>query len=159
MSWGVGHGCGLDLPLLWLWFRSAAISPIQPLAWRPPYAIGVALKRPKEKKKTHRNLKSKLTSKTTNISVFMSLYIGSALGQSFCVYPDHLQLYLSLPLLLFPGLQISQSWKVWVFLGLYWESILPWAFLWLSKFPSIHGTFELPNFPKKFSPQSFFSVI
>ena len=39
-----------------LWFRSqmcrlAATASIRPLAWEPPYAVGVALKRPKKKKK------------------------------------------------------------------------------------------------------------
>ena len=34
-----------DLALLWLWCRPAAAAPIQPLAWEPPYAAGVALKR------------------------------------------------------------------------------------------------------------------
>ena len=33
-----------DLVLLWLWCRPAAIAPIKPLAWDPPYAAGVALK-------------------------------------------------------------------------------------------------------------------
>ena len=28
--------------LLWLWCRLAARAPIQPLAWEPPYAAGVA---------------------------------------------------------------------------------------------------------------------
>ena len=27
-----------------LWLRLAAVAPIQPLAWEPPYAVGVALK-------------------------------------------------------------------------------------------------------------------
>ena len=31
-----------DPVLLWLWCRPAAAAPIQPLAWEPPYAIGVA---------------------------------------------------------------------------------------------------------------------
>ena len=30
--------CGSDLALQWLWRRSAAVVPIQPLAWEPPYA-------------------------------------------------------------------------------------------------------------------------
>ena len=30
--------------LLWLWCRPAAVGPIQPLAWEPPYAAGAALK-------------------------------------------------------------------------------------------------------------------
>ena len=31
--------------LLWLWCRPAAIALIQPLAWKPPYAVGAALKK------------------------------------------------------------------------------------------------------------------
>ena len=50
MSCGVGHRCGLDLALLWLWCRPAAVAPIHPLAWEPPYATGVALKSKKTKK-------------------------------------------------------------------------------------------------------------
>ena len=45
-SCGVGHRRGSDLVLLWLWRRPAAVAPIQPLAWEPPYAMGAALKRP-----------------------------------------------------------------------------------------------------------------
>ena len=48
---GVGCRHGLDLALLWLWCRPAATALIQPLAWEPPYAVGVALKRLKKKKK------------------------------------------------------------------------------------------------------------
>ena len=33
--------------VLWLWCKPAAIPPIQPLAWKPPYAAGMALKRQK----------------------------------------------------------------------------------------------------------------
>ena len=44
MSCGVGHRRGLDPMLLWLWCRLAAAAPIRPLAWEPPYAVGVALK-------------------------------------------------------------------------------------------------------------------
>ena len=36
---------------MWLWHRLAAIAPIGPLAWEPPYAESVALKRLKKKKK------------------------------------------------------------------------------------------------------------
>ena len=31
-----------DPALLWLWCRLAATAPIRPLAWGPPYAMGVA---------------------------------------------------------------------------------------------------------------------
>ena len=51
MSCGVGCRLSLDMALLWLWHRPVAIAPIQPLAWEPPYATGVVLKRPKKKKK------------------------------------------------------------------------------------------------------------
>ena len=34
-----------DLALLWLWYRPAAVAPIQPLAWELPYAMVVALKK------------------------------------------------------------------------------------------------------------------
>ena len=47
----VGHRRGSDLALLWLWHRPAAIALIRPLAWEPPHATGVALKRQKTKKK------------------------------------------------------------------------------------------------------------
>ena len=44
MSCGVGHRCGLDLALLWLWHRPVASALIRPPAWELPYATGVALK-------------------------------------------------------------------------------------------------------------------
>ena len=39
-----------DPALLWLQCRPVATSPIQPLAWEPPCALGVALKKIKKKK-------------------------------------------------------------------------------------------------------------
>ena len=48
MSCGGGHRHGSDLALLWLWHRLAAVAPIGPLAWEPPYAARAALKK-KEK--------------------------------------------------------------------------------------------------------------
>ena len=39
-----------DVVLLWLWHRPAATAPIRPLTWDPPYAMGMALKRPKKQK-------------------------------------------------------------------------------------------------------------
>jgi len=48
MSCGIGadtariwHGCGCSV------CRPVATAPIRPLAWEPPYAMGTALKRPK----------------------------------------------------------------------------------------------------------------
>ena len=51
MSCGVGPRCSSDPALLWLWLwrRLAAAALIQPLAWEPPYAVGVALNKTKQK--------------------------------------------------------------------------------------------------------------
>ena len=49
MSFGIGHRYALDLMLLWLWCRLAAVAPIQLLAWELSYATGAALKREKKK--------------------------------------------------------------------------------------------------------------
>ena len=51
MSCGVGHRGSLDTVLLWLWCRPVATAPIGPLAWEPPYATGVALKKGQKDKK------------------------------------------------------------------------------------------------------------
>ena len=51
MSCGVGRRHGSDPGLLWLWYRSAAVAPIGPLAWELPYASGVALKSKKQTQK------------------------------------------------------------------------------------------------------------
>ena len=48
---GAARSCGEDCrrgwdPMwLWLWCRPAAVVPIGPLAWDPPYATGAALKK------------------------------------------------------------------------------------------------------------------
>ena len=52
---GVGHRCGSDLALLWLWCKQEATALIQSLAWEPPYATGAALKKDKKKKKERKN--------------------------------------------------------------------------------------------------------
>ena len=49
-----GHRLGSDPTLLWLWHRLAATAPIWPLAWEPPYALGVVLKKDKKTKKKKR---------------------------------------------------------------------------------------------------------
>ena len=45
MSCSVDHSRGSDLALLWLWCRLTAVALIQHLAWEPPYAPDVALKK------------------------------------------------------------------------------------------------------------------
>ena len=51
MSCGVGGRLDPDPVLLRLWLWLAAVAPIRPLAWQPPYAVDAALKRQKTKKK------------------------------------------------------------------------------------------------------------
>ena len=50
MNCGVGHSCRSDLALLWLWCTPAATTPVQPLAWEPPYAADVTLERQNKNK-------------------------------------------------------------------------------------------------------------
>ena len=47
MQLGSRHCCGHCWALLWC--RLAAAAPVQPLAWKLPYAMGAALKRKKKK--------------------------------------------------------------------------------------------------------------
>ena len=54
MSCVEGRRHCLDLALLRLWCRPTATALIGPLAWEPPYAAGVALKK-KGKEKRKRN--------------------------------------------------------------------------------------------------------
>ena len=45
-----------DSALLWLWCRLAAVAPIRPLGWKPPYAMGAAKEKgKKDKKKKKKN--------------------------------------------------------------------------------------------------------
>ena len=56
MSCGVGCRHRWDPTWLWLWRRLAATAPTGPLAWDPPYATGVALKRQQQQQqKTPKN--------------------------------------------------------------------------------------------------------
>ena len=51
VSCGVGRRCGSDPAWLWLWCRLVATALIQPLAWEPPYAMAVALKKDFKKRR------------------------------------------------------------------------------------------------------------
>ena len=48
MRCGVSHKFSSTLVLLWLWYRLAGVVLIGPLVWKPPYAMGVALKNEKK---------------------------------------------------------------------------------------------------------------
>ena len=56
MSYGVGHRCGSDPTLLWLWPRPAATALILPLDWEYLYVKGAALKRKQNKKQNKSNI-------------------------------------------------------------------------------------------------------
>ena len=53
----MGHRHGSDPVLLWLWRQPVATAVIRPLAWEPPYAVGMALKSKSKNKQTEKNLK------------------------------------------------------------------------------------------------------
>ena len=67
MSCRVGHRCGSDPALLWIW----------PLARELPYATGAALKRQKEREKKERERKPKITSKQWNANCHQCLQQNS----------------------------------------------------------------------------------
>ena len=50
-NFSIGHRCGPDLALLWLWHRPAAAALTQPLAWELPNARDEALKKKKKERK------------------------------------------------------------------------------------------------------------
>ena len=56
MNCSIGHRCGLDLVLLWLWCRLAAAAPFRPLVWELPYATGAAIQ--KKKRDLLRNVRN-----------------------------------------------------------------------------------------------------
>ena len=59
MSCGIGHRHSSGPVLLWLWCRPAITAPIGPPAWEPSCALGVALKRQKDKKKKNESTDDK----------------------------------------------------------------------------------------------------
>ena len=66
MSCSVGHRQGLDLVVVWLWYRLAAVAPIQPLALEFPYVAGEAVfkkKRKEEKRKRKRKKNVQMVNK------------------------------------------------------------------------------------------------
>ena len=75
MSCSVGPRLSLDLTLLWLWCRPAATVPNRSLAWEPPYAVGVALKKDQKKNfvvaipKAHRSSRARDRTHTTAVTM------------------------------------------------------------------------------------------
>ena len=74
MSSGVACRHSSDPELLWLWCKLVGTTPIGLLAWEPPYATGVALKRQKDQKKK----------KKKEFTQMMSLTPATLLPSSAC---------------------------------------------------------------------------
>ena len=75
VSCGGGHRRSSDSMLLWLWHWLAAVVPIRPLAWEPPYAADAALeKRQKDQKKKKKYIKRNYKS---NIKALWLFTIGT----------------------------------------------------------------------------------
>ena len=87
MSCGVGHRCGSDPTLLWLWCKLAAVAQIRPLAWEPPYDMSAALKSKKKKKKPTRcHMAGDLKNTTLNTELHpRELYSISKTGGCFLI--------------------------------------------------------------------------
>ena len=72
MRCDVGHRCGSDPVLLWLWCRLEAAALIGPLAWEIPYVTGTAERKGKERKK-ERKKEKKRKKRKRNMYIKLSL--------------------------------------------------------------------------------------
>ena len=90
LLWAVGWFADWDLALLWLHCRLTAVALIRSRAWEPPYAVGMAIKKARQKPKNDK--KKKL--------FYISGIQKSKMGQQDCVlgalgknpFPCHSQL-------------------------------------------------------------------
>ena len=84
MGCGVGHRCGLDPGLLWLWCRPAATAQIPPLAWEPPCAMGMVLEKTdktKQKKRPNELKVVPLGNKKSGVLLLLLLDVRHPLTQ------------------------------------------------------------------------------
>ena len=65
-----------DLALPWLRCRPAAVAPTRPLAWEPPYATCVALKKQKTEKRKHAVVSQGKHFSSLSLSVLCSSGLG-----------------------------------------------------------------------------------
>ena len=120
MSCGVVCRRGTDLALLCLWYRRVATAPIWPVAWELPYAVGMALKRPKKKKSlkflkkiTEISKKQKLNLPCTSNylhSVYIVLGIISNLEMSQSIWENMQRFHANTTLLNIRDLSIFRFW-------------------------------------------------
>ena len=85
MSCGVGHRCGSDTTLLWLWHRLAAVALIGPLAWEPPRATGAALKIKQQQTTTKTKTKH---GRLSQIRTWLDLYLH-LIDQNWVMWPPY----------------------------------------------------------------------
>ena len=83
--------CGVDYRLssdpALLWHRLAAVALIRPLAWKPPYATGLALKIKTNKKTLRLSLVSSFSlSKNSHIYTFIQFFLLSFLHNISCSF-------------------------------------------------------------------------
>ena len=83
-----------NLALLWLWRRPTAGAPIQPLAWELPYAMGMALKSKKLKKKLRQD----------------SLWTRDG---TMCTFYKKMNTVLNADLMQFVWTDMSETWEKW----------------------------------------------
>ena len=79
MSCGVGRRRSSDLALLWLWHRPAVAALIRPLAWEPPYAVGM-------KKTTTKDKQSNKWSHTVHSLLGLAFFIQCYVSE---IHPGH----------------------------------------------------------------------
>ena len=77
----VGHRCGSDPTLLWLWCGPVATVLIGPLAWEPPHTVGVALESKKKKKERE--------SETWLLQLCCTLLFGCSGNDLVCAHFSH----------------------------------------------------------------------
>ena len=106
-----------DSSLLWLWCRPAAIAPVQPLAWEPPYVT------------TSAGLKRQQTNKQTNKNPLINCLVSWALEYSFS------GVYLALSFT--SSIRHGMTWSV------HWETNQTWclAFFLRNLTPSMNSNF------------------
>ena len=94
---------------LWLWCRPAAMAPIWPLAWEPPYALGAALKRWKDRQEGR---KEKVIWKKAYNYTYLSQslpMIKKSDQMNLCHQPDNKQLFPNLMVHFTDGYSLHQG--------------------------------------------------
>ena len=143
MSCGVGRKHRSDLALLWLWCRLAAAAWIRSLAWEPPYAESVALKRQKQNTKKPQTLShwkiSPMAILQYNIAIFLAVLPKDDHLKGKIIFPCFLlsfYVHLPHPTPLHSG--PLQKLPTDLYLAFFQTVLCPWATLIFSKHKTDH---------------------